>query len=29
VLRQYNFVAPLIEEGAPVTTEKDVPVAPK
>jgi broad specificity phosphatase PhoE len=29
VLRQYNFVAPLVEEGAPVTTEQDVPVAPK
>ncbi|MDQ1591006.1 MAG: hypothetical protein QOG71_1633 [Pyrinomonadaceae bacterium] len=29
VLGQYNFVAPLEREGAPVTTEKDVPVAPK
>ncbi|HKP72553.1 MAG TPA: histidine phosphatase family protein [Pyrinomonadaceae bacterium] len=29
VLRQYNFVAPLEQEGAPVTTQKDVPVAPK
>ena len=29
VLDQYNFVAPLEREGAPVTTEKDVPVAPK
>ncbi|MCA1555793.1 MAG: histidine phosphatase family protein, partial [Acidobacteria bacterium] len=28
-LSQYNFVAPLVREGAPVTTEKDVPVAPK
>jgi broad specificity phosphatase PhoE len=29
VLSGYNFVAPLEREGAPVTTEKDVPVAPK
>jgi broad specificity phosphatase PhoE len=29
VLDQYNFVAPLVREGAPVTTDKDVPVAPK
>jgi hypothetical protein len=29
VLEQYNFVAPLEREGAPVTTDKDVPVAPK
>jgi len=29
VLSQYNFVAPLVREGAPVTTEKDIPVAPK
>ncbi|HYP01980.1 MAG TPA: histidine phosphatase family protein [Pyrinomonadaceae bacterium] len=29
ILREYNFVAPLEQEGAPVTTEKDVPVAPK
>ncbi|HEX8127931.1 MAG TPA: histidine phosphatase family protein [Pyrinomonadaceae bacterium] len=29
VLDGYNFVAPLEREGAPVTTEKDVPVAPK
>ncbi len=29
VMREYNFVAPLQEEGAPVTTKKDVPVAPK
>ncbi|MDQ3753881.1 MAG: histidine phosphatase family protein [Acidobacteriota bacterium] len=28
-LRAFNFVAPLEAEGAPVTTEKDVPVAPK
>jgi broad specificity phosphatase PhoE len=28
-LRRYNFVAPLEAEGAPVTTKKDVPVAPK
>jgi hypothetical protein len=25
----YNFVAPLEEAGAPVTTKPDVPVAPK
>jgi len=25
----YNFVAPLEAEGAPITTKKDVPVAPK
>ncbi|HEX8423749.1 MAG TPA: hypothetical protein VF634_10080, partial [Pyrinomonadaceae bacterium] len=29
VLEQYNFVAPLEREGAPVTTDKDIPVAPK
>lgn len=28
-LQLYNFVAPLEEAGAPVTTEPDVPVAPK
>lgn len=28
-MRFFNFVAPLEAEGAPVTTEKDVPVAPK
>jgi len=28
-LRRYNFVAPLEAEGAPITTKKDVPVAPK
>ncbi|GAC1603314.1 MAG: histidine phosphatase family protein [Myxococcales bacterium] len=28
-LRRYNFVAPLEGQGAPVTTEPDVPVAPK
>lgn len=28
-LRLFNFVAPLTDEGAPVTTRKDVPVAPK
>ena len=28
-LRFFNFVAPLEAEGASVTTEKDVPVAPK
>jgi len=28
-LRRFNFVAPLLEEGAPVTTEPDVPVEPK
>jgi broad specificity phosphatase PhoE len=28
-LREYNFVAPLREVGAPVTREPDVPVAPK
>ena len=29
ILGQYNFVAPLEREGAPVTTDKDIPVAPK
>ena len=29
VLRLVNFVAPLTEAGAPVTTEPDVPAAPK
>ena len=29
VLRLVNFVAPLVEAGAPVTQEPDVPVAPK
>ena len=29
VLRMANFVAPLVEAGAPVTTAPDVPVAPK
>ena len=29
MLRRYNFVAPLEAEGAPITTKKDVPVAPK
>lgn len=29
VLQQYNFVAPLEEAGEEVTTEPDVPVAPK
>jgi broad specificity phosphatase PhoE len=28
-LHAFNFVAPLAEEGAPVTTVHDVPVAPK
>lgn len=28
-LQRYNFVAPLEEAGAPVTTKPDVPVAPK
>ena len=28
-LRFYNFVAPLEEAGAPVTTKPDVPIAPK
>jgi 2,3-bisphosphoglycerate-dependent phosphoglycerate mutase len=28
-LRSFNFVAPLEEAGEPVTTAKDVPVAPK
>lgn len=28
-LRGFNFVAPLVEAGAPVTTARDVPVAPK
>jgi broad specificity phosphatase PhoE len=28
-LQTFNFVAPLAEEGAPVTTRHDVPVAPK
>ena len=25
----FNFVAPLEEGGAPITTQKDIPVAPK
>jgi probable phosphoglycerate mutase len=29
VLREFNFTAPLETEGAPVTTQPDVPVAPK
>ena len=29
VLRVANFVAPLVETGTPVTSEPDVPVAPK
>ena len=29
VLRSFNFVAPLEEAGAPVTTKPDAPVAPK
>jgi broad specificity phosphatase PhoE len=29
VLQLFNFVAPLEEEGAPVTTQKDIPIAPK
>jgi broad specificity phosphatase PhoE len=29
VLRLYNFIAPLEAEGTPVTTKKDVPIAPK
>jgi broad specificity phosphatase PhoE len=29
VLRVANFVAPLVETGTPVTTEPDVPAAPK
>ena len=29
VLRLVNFVAPLTEAGAPVTTEPDIPAAPK
>jgi broad specificity phosphatase PhoE len=29
VLNLYNFVAPLEEAGAPITTKPDVPVAPK
>jgi broad specificity phosphatase PhoE len=28
-LKLYNFVAPLEEAGAPVTTKPDIPVAPK
>ncbi|HEX8889169.1 MAG TPA: histidine phosphatase family protein, partial [Pyrinomonadaceae bacterium] len=28
-LKLYNFVAPLEEAGAPITTKPDVPVAPK
>jgi broad specificity phosphatase PhoE len=28
-LSLYNFVAPLEEAGAPITTKPDVPVAPK
>jgi hypothetical protein len=28
-LQLYNFVAPLEEAGAPVTTKPDVPIAPK
>jgi hypothetical protein len=28
-LRMVNFVAPLEEAGAPITTEPDVPAAPK
>ena len=28
-LREANFVAPLLEEGTPVTVEKDAPAAPK
>ncbi len=27
-LRRFNFVAPLEKEGAPVTTEPDVPLEP-
>ena len=29
VLRVANFVAPLVESGAPITTAPDVPAAPK
>ena len=29
MLERYNFVAPLVEAGAPVTTEPDVPAGPK
>ncbi|TBR11145.1 MAG: histidine phosphatase family protein [Lysobacter sp.] len=29
VLERYNFVAPLVAAGAPVTTESDVPLGPK
>jgi broad specificity phosphatase PhoE len=29
VLERYNFVAPLVEPGEPVTTEPDVPAGPK
>ena len=28
-LRRFNFVAPLLEEGAPVTTEPDAPYKPR
>jgi broad specificity phosphatase PhoE len=28
-LQRFNFVAPLRKEGAPVTTEPDVPTKPK
>ncbi|MBI3650012.1 MAG: histidine phosphatase family protein [Acidobacteria bacterium] len=28
-LRLFNFVAPLEQEGAPITTQKDIPIAPK
>lgn len=28
-LRRFNFVAPLQEHGAKVTTEPDVPLAPR
>ena len=29
VLERYNFVAPLLEAGTPVTTQPDMPVGPK
>ena len=29
VLERYNFVAPLVQAGEPVTTEPDVPAGPK
>ena len=29
VLKMLNFVTPLEEAGAPITTRKDVPIAPK